>query len=226
MVDGMALLARLKALITRRSPMRLPGTRQATTAARSADLPRDDVLRRKLVEDPNDMQAFRELAEMVRRRADSVDPVDPLIAEHERIEHHISADVAIWALAEELAGNSKAWFPLIELARLSLHDDHEGAMRRLSAACEREHSGLALSEGVRTLREADLPGDGLGLGVGQWSPRNHIAEAGRQIVLAALDAERPLDARRHLDELKVRDDAETHAVIAELEPRVQAAERA
>jgi len=98
-------------------------------------------------------------------------------------------------------------------------------MRRFSAACEREHSGLALAEGVRTLREADLPGDGLGLGVGQWSPRDHIPEAGRQIVLAALEADRPLDARRHLEELKTRDDAETHAVVAELEPRVAASER-
>ncbi|HLT85448.1 MAG TPA: hypothetical protein VKZ83_14540 [Phototrophicaceae bacterium] len=222
----MALLQRLKALLTRRRPERRPGTRQATTAARSTDLPRENALRAKLVEDPNDMQAFRELAELVRRRADSVEPVDPLIAEHEPADLHISADVAIWALAEELAGNPKAWFPLIELARLSLHDDHDGAMRRLNAACEREHTGLALAEGVRTLRDADLPGDGLGLGVGQWSPRGHIPEAGRQIVLAALDAERPLDARRHLDELKeARDDAETHAVVAELEPRVAAAER-
>ncbi len=205
--------------------MRRPGTRQATTAARSADLPREDTLRARLVEDPNDIQAFRELAELVRRRADSVEPVDPLVAEHEQVTHHMSADVAIWALAEELAGNPRAWFPLIELARLSLHDDHEGAMRRLNAACEREHTGLAVAEGVRTLREADLPGDGLGLGVGQWSPREHIPEAGRQIVLAALDAERPHDARRHLEELKGRDDAETHAVVAELTPRVEAAER-
>ncbi|WP_251838045.1 hypothetical protein [Oceanitalea stevensii] len=221
----MALLARLKALLTRRSPMRRPGTRQATTAARSEDLPQEATLRAKLVDDPNDIQAFRELAELVRRRADSVEPVDPLIAEHERAEHHIGADVAIWALAEELAGSPRAWYPLIELARLSLHDDHEGAMRRLNAACEREHTGLALAEGVRTLREAELPGDGLGLGVGQWSPRDHVPEAGRQIVLAALDAERPLDARRHLEELKSRDDAETRAVVTELEPRVAAAER-
>jgi len=221
----MALLQRLKALLTRRRPERRPGTRQATSAARSADVPRENVLRAKLVEDPNDMQAFRELAELVRRRADSVEPIDPLIAEHEPTDHHISAEVAIWALAEELAGNPKAWFPLVELGRLSLHDDHEGAMRRFSAACEREHSGLALAEGVRTLREADLPGDGLGLGVGQWSPRDHIPEAGRQIVLAALEADRPLDARRHLEELKTRDDAETHAVVAELEPRVAASER-
>src|SRR5690606_36629955 len=82
-VDAMALLARLKALLTRRRPMRRPGTRQATSAARKTDLPREDALRAKLVDDPNDMHALRELAELVRRRADSVEPVDPLIAEHE-----------------------------------------------------------------------------------------------------------------------------------------------
>lgn len=222
----MALLARLKALFARTSPQRLPGTRQATTAAKSADVPRESTLRKRLVEDPNDVAAFRELAELVRRRADSVDPVDPLIAEHEHPDQHMSADVAIWALAEELAGNARAWYPLIELARLSLHDDHEGAMRRLSAACERDHSGKALAEGVRTLREADLPGEGVGLGVGWWSPQEHIPEAGRQIVLAALEAERPPDARRHLTELAERTDPEAQAVVAELEPRVAAAERA
>lgn len=222
----MALLARLKALLNRRRPQRLPGARQATSAARSADLPREDTLRARLVEDPNDSVAFAELAELVRRRADSVEPVDPLIAEHEPVERHISADVAVWALAEELAGSPRAWYPLIELARLSLHDDHEGAMRRLAAACEREHTGRALAEGVRTLREAELPAEGLGLGVGWWSPTEHAPEAGRQIILAALEAERALDARRHLGELAERADAETLAVVAELEPRVAAAERA
>lgn len=222
----MALLARLKALFARTSPQRLPGTRQATTAARSADVPRESALRDRLVDDPNDVAAFRELAELVRRRADSVEPIDPLTAEHEPTERHISADVAIWALAEELAGNARAWFPLIELARLSLSDDHEGAMRRLGAACEREHTGRAVAEGVRTLREADLPGDGLGLGVGFWSPREHVPEAGREIVLAALEADRPLEARRHLDALAERTDTEAQAVVAELTPRVEAAERA
>src|SRR5690554_6389440 len=99
-------------------------------------------------------------------------------------------------------------------------------MRRLGAACEREHTGRAVAEGVRTLREADLPGDGLGLGVGFWSPRDHEPEAGREIVLAALEANRPLEARSHLDALAERTDTEAQAVVAELTPRVEAAERA
>lgn len=222
----MALLARLRSLFIRTEPTRRVGARRATSAARSEDRPREKTLRTVLVEDPNNTEAFRELAELVRRRAEGDEPVDPLIAEHEPIERHVSADVAIWALAEELAGNPRAWFPLIELGRLSLPDDHEGAMRRFAAACERETTGLALAEGVRALRGADLPSDGLGLGVGHWSPREDIPEAGRQIVLAALEAERPLDARRHLEHLTAREDAATAQIVAELEPLVVAAEQA
>lgn len=221
----MALLARLRSLLTRAQPQRRVGTRQATTAARSEDGPREKVLRSVLVEDPNNVDAFRELAELVRRRAEGEEPVDPLIAEHEPQDRHVSADVAIWALAEELAGNPRAWFPLVELGRLSLEEDRDGAMRRFAAACEREDTGLALAEAVRTLRAAELPADGLGVGVGHWSPRENLPETGRQIVLAALEADRPLDARRHLRQLAEREDAETAAVVAELEPLVAAAEQ-
>lgn len=219
----MALFARLRSLFSRSVPERRVGTRQATTAARSEDEPREKVLRHVLVEDPNNHEAFRELAELVRRRAEGEEPVDPLIAEHEPVERHVTAEVAIWALAEELAGNPRAWFPLIELGRLSLADDHEGAMRRFAAACERETTGRALVEGVRTLREAGLPGDALGLGVGHWSPQEDVPEAGRQIVLAALDADRPLDARRHLDRLAEGKAPETSDIVAELEPLVTSA---
>ena len=60
-----------------------------------------------------------------------------------------AADLAVWALAEELAGHPRAWYPLIELARLSVHDDHEGALRRLAimqpigaARCHAVHIAL------------------------------------------------------------------------------------
>ncbi len=201
--------------------------RRPTTAAPSDDAPREDALRALLVEDPNNVTAFAALAEIVRRHAEGDDPVDPLTADHEHVTHRVSSDVAVWALAEELAGNPRAWYPLIELGRLSLAEDHEGAMRRLAGACEREHTGLAVAEGVRTLREAALPGDGLGLGVGHWNPRDHIPEAGRQVVLAALEAVRPLEARRHLRELEENaNNDEARAMVLDLQPRVAAAEAA
>ena len=99
-------------------------------------------------------------------------------------------------------------------------------MRRLGAACDRDPSGTALIQGVRMLREAHLPAEGLGLGVGHWSPADHDPEAGRQIVQAALDADRPADARRHLRDLAElgAQHRDTARVVAELEPVVAAAE--
>lgn len=200
--------------------------RPPTTAAAPADNERETALRQKLVNDPNDAASFAALAELVRRRAHENAPSDPLIAAHAH-DRQRAANLAVWALAEELAGNPRGWYPLIELARLSLADDHESALRRLAAACERDTSGHAVAEGVRMLREANLPAEALGLGVGHWDPQHHVPEAGRHVVLAALDAGRPAEARRHLEALSGV--AAQHAATAKeirgrLEPLVAAAE--
>ena len=63
-------------------------------------------------------------------------------------------------------------------------------MRRLATAAERDPSGKALSEGLAVLREAGLPVEALGLGVGHWRVREQDPAVGRQLVLAALEAER------------------------------------
>lgn len=219
----MGLLARLSALISRPRPVSAPPARHATTAAQGLDSAEENALRERLHADPNDSGAFAELAELVRRRADATAPADPLTAGVEPADRQVAADVAIWALAEELAGNPRAWYPLVALGRLSLAEDHEGAIRRFATACEREESGLALAESVRTLREAGQPGDGLGLGVAHWVPAEHVPEAARQIVLAAVDADRPADARRHLRDLAEVAGAHSE-FVAELEPAVAAAE--
>lgn len=226
-LSTMGLLERLSALI--RPPDRGADGDQTVEAPeqRSRYSGEEAELRETLEADPNDAIAFSRLAEIVRRHAHATAPVDPLIADSETVERDASADVAVWALAEELAGNQRAWYPLIELGRLSLADDHEGAVRRLATACEREESGRALAEGVRALREAGKPADGLGLGVAYWVPQDHIAEAARQIVLAAVDAGRPADARRHLrDYAEVAGDDESRHLVAELEPAVAASEAA
>jgi hypothetical protein len=150
-------------------------------------------LRSRLQEDPNDKDAFALLAEAVRRQA----------AEgHEDAERRPRAAAdAEWALAEELAHSSRAWYPLIALGRLSLREDLEGAQRRLGIAVEREPTGRALEEGLAMLRREGMPEVALALGVGHWRPREHVPGAGRELVQAAADAGRIGEARRHLDAL-------------------------
>ena len=171
-----------------------------------------------LGDDPNNVRAFQALAEIVRRRAASqASDEDPLTAPADETEVRRAADLAVWSLAEELAGNPRAWYPLIELARLSVGDDDEGTLRRLATAAERDPSGAALAEGLAVLRDAELPGEALGLGVGHWRPREHMPEVARQMVLAALEAGRPLEARQHLRALEEHTDArKTAALRAEL----------
>ncbi|WP_198954607.1 hypothetical protein [Kineosporia sp. R_H_3] len=157
-----------------------------------------------LREDPNDVVAFAQLAEVVRQHAAEGHPVN------ERVR---SADDAVWSLAEELAHSPRAWFPLVELARLSIHDDRDQALRRLATAAERDPSGDALATGLLMLRDAGLPGDALNLGVGHWRPREHDLEAGRQLVEAAVEAGRVGEARRHLQALGQHPDAHGAAVL-------------
>jgi hypothetical protein len=180
----------------------------------------EDALRAMLQDDPNDAAAFEALAEVVRRHAaEPSSPDDPLAAvpEDERIQ---AADLAVWSLAEELAGHPRAWRPLLELGRLSVADDPEGAMRRFTTAAERDRSGQALATGLRMLREADMPVEALGLGVGHWRVREQVPEVGRQLVLAAIEADRAFEARRHLEALGDHPD---ERAVAELRPELSAA---
>lgn len=186
-------------------------------------------MRSVLTENPNDARAFRTLAEIVRRRAAEVGADgDPLTAPQDEVEKQRAADLAVWALAEELAGHPRAWYPLIELARLSVHDDHEGALRRLTTAAERDPEGEALVEGLAMLRESGLPVDALGLGVGHWRVREHTPEVARHLVHAAIEADRPLEAKHHLQSLDLHPDhaaaarlrTELAPVVAEAEQRI------
>jgi hypothetical protein len=178
-----------------------------------------------LLDDPNDARAFDALAELVRRRAEeSTHPDDPLTAsgdEQTQAEQRAkAADLAVWSLAEELAGHPRGWYPLLELGRLSLASDPEGAQRRLATAAERDPEGRALAGGLEILRDAGLPVEALGLGVGHWRVREHLPEVGRHLVLAALEADRPLEARQHLANLDLHPDT---AAVAALRPELDAA---
>ena len=177
----------------------------------------EDALRARLVEDPNDTEAFDQLAQIVRRIATEG---------HRHGDPQREADDAVWALAEEVAGNGRAWYPLIELGRLSIDDDREAALRRLATAADRDPTGEALARALVTLREAGHPVDALNLGVGHWRPREHIVEAGRQLIEAAIEAGRHGEARRHLNALgRHEDQAGVDKVRRELESRMAQADR-
>lgn len=176
-------------------------------------------LRAALEADPNDVEAFRRLADIVRRRAaeghGTAGSPDPQRA----------ADDAVWSLAEEMARNGRAWYPLVELARLSLAQDRDGALRRLGIAAERDHSGRALAEALAVLRDAGLSNEALGLGLGHWRPREHDPEAGRHLVHAAVDAGRISEARRHLAAFEMYpDQARVAPVREELERTIERAD--
>jgi hypothetical protein len=167
--------------------------------------------------DPNDVVSFHALAEIVRHRAEEG---------HEGGDPRKAADDAVWALGEELAHSPRAWYPLIELGRLSVHDDREQALRRLATASDRDPTGCALAKAVQVLREEGMPAEALGLGVGHWHLKAHEVEVGRQLVLAAAEAGRPTDARRTLEALASHPDAEKVAAVRpELQRAVDEAER-
>ena len=172
-----------------------------------------------LRENPNDVDAFHALAEIVRRRA-AEGHGDSVGSDRQR-----AADDAVWSLAEELAHSGKAWYPLVELARLSVHDDREAALRRLSTAADRDSDGQALAVGLRMLRDERMPADALNLATGHWRPREHRLEAGQQVVEAAIEAGRVGDARRHLAALQAHPDTvQAQQISDELTPLIDRAE--
>ncbi|MCB7135451.1 hypothetical protein [Cellulosimicrobium marinum] len=223
----MALMPRLRQLMRRPASASTVGARRPRAGERRGDTVHEDALRAMLVDDPNDERAFGALAELVRRRAaEAHTDQDPLAAPPDDQEKQRAADLAVWALAEELAGHPKGWYPLVELGRLSLDDDQEAALRRFATAAEREGTGRALARGMEVLREAGLPQEALGLGVGHWRAREHDPEVGRQLVLAAIEADRVLEARQHLASLVDLGDPRAVAPLrVELERAVAQAEQ-
>ncbi|GAB3174352.1 hypothetical protein GCM10027059_46400 [Myceligenerans halotolerans] len=228
----MALMQRLRRLIHRPTSASSVGARHPSPSApRRGDTIHEDALRAQLADDPNNIEAFTALADMVRRHAaeahGELDPLrdteDELTAAELRSQ---AADLAVWALAEEIGGNPRGWYPLVELGRLSLAEDPEGAVRRFTTAAERDPEGRALAEGLAILRAAGMPVEALGLGVGHWRVRDHTPEVGQHLVRAALEADRPFEAKQHLRALDLHPDGDAVAKLrAELEQEIAASER-
>ncbi|GAA3625211.1 hypothetical protein GCM10022223_47960 [Kineosporia mesophila] len=180
--------------------------------ATDEDRSEEEALRARLGEDPNDFAAFDRLAEIVGTMA---------AENHEGGDPQRGVENSIWALAEEVAQNNHAWYPLIQLARLSIDDDRETALRRLSTAADRDTTGEALAQGLAMLREAGHSTDALNLGVGHWRPREHVIGAARELILAAIETERLSEARRHLAALAEHpDQAAAEALRDELGDRL------
>jgi hypothetical protein len=199
----------------KQDPADEPGGNKNSVA--SNDRSEEEALRARLADDPNDVPAFDRLAHVVRTHA---------AQGHEGGDPRREADDAVWALAEEVARNGRAWYPLIELGRLSIDDDREVALRRLSTAAERDPTGQALAQGLQMLRESGHAVDALNLGVGHWRPREHVVEAARQLIGASLDAKRYGEARRHLEAMSAHPDHNAVAALkAEFEGRIARAER-
>ena len=162
--------------------------------------PHEEELRAVLAADPNDEAAFDSLTEIVAERADEGSHRDPLTAQAEDAVPHAQQH-AVWALAEELAGQPRAWLPLIVLANLSLADDHEGALRRPPLACERETTGLALTHATAMLRDAGASSEAVAFGVAHWDVASRNSDAASEVIQAALETGRVKEARRLLDSL-------------------------
>ncbi|SKC68806.1 hypothetical protein [Krasilnikoviella flava] len=220
----MALMPRLRQLLRRPFSASTVAARRPSPSQERRDTRPEDALRAILTDDPNDATAFHALAEIVRRRAaESPNPEDPLTAPQDEAAQQRAADLAVWSLAEELAGHPRGWRPLLELGRLSVADDPEGAARRLATAAERDPSGEALAEALAILRGAAMPTEALGLGTGHWRAREHTPEVGHHLVLAALEADRVGEARQHLESLALHPG--TEELRAELERVVAAREQ-
>jgi len=207
-----------------RAGTRPPGRRFGGRPRRVEPVLNEAQLRETLREDPNDLEAFDALAELVRSRAAQArqeEAVDPSPDEIRR-----AADNAVWALAEELAQSPRAWRPLLVLGRLSLADDREAALRRLAIAAERDAGGTGLAAALGILREAGMNDEALSLGVGHWRPREHDLDAGRELVAAAIDAGRLAEARRHLKALGDHPDTgRVEKVRIELDDAIARADR-
>ena len=179
----------------------------------------EDELRAHLQEDPNDQAAFLALVDLVLDNATHLqDPGDdPLNAHTAEDSEKQRRHAVLWALAEEFAGHPRGWYPLIELARLSLATNEGEGLRRLNAGISRDDTGQALARSIDMLRESHKAQEAYALGSGHWRARDHHPVAGVAVIRAALDCGKVTEAERHLEEMLEYSSA---AQIGELDPNL------
>ncbi|QRV02814.1 hypothetical protein JTE88_03560 [Arcanobacterium phocisimile] len=160
-------------------------------------------LRVALAADPNDREAFEELISIIWALGQSHPTVDPLTADEEP-PHETPIKLVLWALSEDLASDSRAWYPLIQLARLSIKDDAEAAVHQIEVAAGREETGLALEQGISLLVAAGYPDTAMQIGMGRWNPQEHIVGVGVALTKAAIASGKLSDAQRFISYLDER----------------------
>ncbi|MGN2367391.1 hypothetical protein ACTFPK_03515 [Actinotignum sp. UMB0459] len=191
------------------------------TRAPEADTATAQALRDRLAEDPNDVEAFTQLVGLAREAEGELPPADPLTAELTGTGSILSADLAIYALAEELSSSPASWYPQLHMARLAVESDPERALRLLTTATDRNPDGRILARAMAILREAGHPDQALSLGLAHWDPATHSFEAGEALVRTALAAGRASEARAYLREMEPYASA---AELAELREAARVAE--
>lgn len=158
----------------------------------------------RLDEDPNDIEAFEDLAALIRNADSPRSYVDPLRGDTERqdSEDEYSADLVLWSLSEEIGSASTAWYPLIQLARLSINNDQAAAIRYLEIAVDREDTGIALAEAIKVLREAGQYDAAIQLGLGRWQPQTQSPSVGEELIEAALGSGKTSEAEHFLQRMR------------------------
>ncbi len=215
----MAIMPRIRKLLSRSSSASTVGMRRESPHTHNADVVQEDALRAQLADDPNNQLAFNALLELVVRNCadEGSENEDPLNALQDEANYAEKRTMSAWALAEEFSGHPRAWFPLTELARLSIDVDPDEAIRRLTAAIARDPHGEALAVAVKLLAENDRSHEAYNIAMGHWKSREHIPAAGVAVVRAALLSEKQTEAEAALTELLGHASA---AEISEIDPEL------
>ena len=178
-------------------------------AQQSPDESQATELRDKLATDPNDREAFDALAALIYEAYEEREVDDPLT---DNASAPADPELVLWALAEEIGSDSRAWYPLIQLAKLTIAQDLESAVRHLETAVARDDTGQALAEAIGLLRSKEHYEAALQLGLGKWNPQEHPTAVAGELIQSAIAAGKIDEARSYLEMLD-RDAPELSALL-------------
>ncbi|QJC21642.1 hypothetical protein [Arcanobacterium buesumense] len=160
-------------------------------------------LRVALAADPNNAESFDELISIIRLLGQQTPTADPLTAD-DTYSSKPPLNLVLLALSEDLASDLRAWYPLIQLAKITIDDDPAAAVHQIEVAAGREETGQALASGIKLLCEAGQPDTAMQVGLGRWLPDEHCIDVGLELIRAAMASDKIADAQSFLDVLQKR----------------------